>query len=429
MMDYIASALGPLSWLEASLLVVIALMGLMIWVLSHHQECRYDGEPTDTILEALPALAGSTHGQLTEGNAVRLIHDEDFFQAIIQDIGEARYSVNLETYMWEDGEAANMVSTALIEAAGRGVVIRVGVDSRGSAKMAKGTREKLKDAGCRVAKFKPLDLLKLGRWNIRDHRKILVIDGRTAYIGGHCITDAWLKDTPNQPRFHDVSVRVSGPIVSAIQSTFTENWEQTSGELLVDFRTFPKLEPVGTAAAHVAYVRPRGCPAAVQVLYFQAIAYAKTSIRIQNPYFAPNSPLREALLRAVERGVDVQVMVPAMKVNDTPSVAHACRHIFGPILEGGVRIFEYQPSLLHQKIMTIDGAWYAIGSCNFDNRSLKINYEIMAGIADQPTVTALDESFERDLGQCHEVTIEEWNSRTLSQRLTDSLYHLLKEQF
>lgn len=198
---------------------------------------------------------------------------------------------------------------------------------------------------------------------------------------------------------------------------------------MVDKQSFPDPEHNGGTQAHVAYVRPDGCPSSVQILHYLAIAFAKKTIRIQNPYFLPDPAGAAALARAARRGVDVRIMTPSVQATDSFFVTYAGHFLFTRLLESGVRIFEYQPTLLHQKTITVDGEWCGIGSCNFDDRSFEINDEIMIGMFDAKMVSELDEIFENDLSDCEEIDLEKWKNRSVFARIRERLFYLFNEQF
>lgn len=415
--------------LEIILSLTTALLVFMIWRLTRHQECVYHDDPDGNIQDSLHALAGATHGTLLDGNAVELIKNEHFFPAVIEAIGEAQRTVHLETFLWKQGKASEMITDALVEASQRGLWVRVMVDARGGSNMGKGTRQRLEKAGVELYNFHPISPMNFGRFNIRDHRKILVLDGTSAFVGGHCITDQWLEDQEKFSRFQDVTARFTGPIVGSIQSTFALNWAEAARQHFLDEDTFPPLDPCGDIKAHVASIKPDNAPSSVQVLHYLAIALAKKTIRIQNPYFLPDSRGIEALKQAVQRGVDVQIMTPGPDSTDSTYVTYAGRKIYDQLLNIGVRIHEYQVTLLHQKVFTIDGQWAGIGSSNFDDRSFEINNEITVGIASKKVAGELDQLFKDNLRHCEEIKLNSWRQRSWLPRLKERLCHLCHEQF
>jgi cardiolipin synthase len=305
--------------------------------------------------------------------------------------------------------------------------VRVLVDATGGKEMGEAAVRRLEDAGCKFDTYHPKRLRNIGVLNERDHRKITVLDGRTALVGGHCIVDSWLGDAQDGEHFRDLSVRLRGPIVHAIQSAFSENWVEETGELFVGEDFFPELHDEGDVAIHVAGVKPEGSAPAVKILHHLAICCARERIWIQNPYFLPEPAAIEALGRAVARGVDVRVMVPSAEASDMPIVQHAAHRNFEWLLALGVRIFEYQKTLLHQKVMSIDGVWCAIGSSNFDDRSFEINDEITLGMMDAPLAREFEAIFERDRKDCIELELKSWRRRGRWHRLKDSMLYLFNE--
>ena len=267
----------------------------------------------------------------------------------------------------------------------------------------------------------------IGVVNDRDHRKLIVIDGRVALVGGHCIVDSWLGNAENRERVRDLAVRLRGPVVHGVQSVFSENWVEDTGELFLGDAFFPPLERCGDVALHVASVKAEGSPPAVKILHHLAVCVAKRRIRIQNPYFLPDDEAIDALCKAVARGVDVRVMVPSTDASDMPLVQHAAHRNFDRLLEGGVRIFEYQTCLLHQKVMTVDGHWSAIGSSNFDDRSFETNDEITLGFLDPRLARQMEEIFERDRAHCVELDAKTWARRGLRHRIADHAWYLFNE--
>lgn len=422
------AGLGPFTDLEMILSAVLLVLVVLLWNLTRHHECRYCGSPREGIGESLEALAGSSQGHLTEGNGFQLIEDAAYFDAVVEAIGGAESSVHLETFLWADGEASRRVVGALLAAAGRGLQVRVLTDASGSSGFSTESADRLRAAGCRFHRFHRYRLKNFGRFNIRDHRKILIIDGKLAIVGGHCITDQWLKDGDVLPCHRDISARIRGPVVAAIQSCFLENWTEVTGELFTDAKTFPPLEAAGPSKGHVAYIKADRCPSSVQMLHHLCIGYADHRIRIQNPYFLPDPSGTRALANAAERGVDVRIMIPALKATDSPWVTRAGRFQFQRLLESGVRIFEYQKTLLHQKVISIDGVWSGVGSSNFDDRSFEINDEITIGIADEAIAAELEGIFEKDARECIEITLERWRKRSLVERATDAVLYLFNEQ-
>jgi len=261
----------------------------------------------------------------------------------------------------------------------------------------------------------------------RDHRKLLVTDGNVAFVGGHCIKDEWLGNAEDHQHFADVSVKVRGPIVGIVQSVFSENWTEETGELFVGDDVFPPLERAGDIVMHAAFSKPEGSPPSVKILHHAVICLARERIWIQNPYFIPEPDAIDAFGRAVKRGVDVRVMMPSTSGSDNPMVQHAGHRNFEKLLRCGVRLFEYPHTLLHQKVMTVDRKWCAVGSSNFDDRSFETNDELTLGILDAETTKRLDGIFEKYLPRCKEIELRTWRKRGLMHRAIDNMYYLINE--
>lgn len=407
--------------------LVVVLLIIAVWSLKRRRDPKFHYETDHGIEKLLPSVVGATHAALLPGNRVEIFENGKFFDVLLEALRNAERSICLEAFLWKPGKLSKEVTDILCAKARAGLAVRVIVDGSGG-KMSKDERKKLKDAGCKVARFHPLRIWNLGRINNRDHRKIVVVDGRIAFVGGHCIVDDWLGDAEDKHHFRDISVRVQGPAVGELQSAFLENWMEETGEVLLGDRFFPKLDPCGDVAAHLVYVSASGSSSAVETLHYSAIHVAKESITIQNPYFVPDPEMLDALTEAAGRGARVRVMLPAATVSDNPIVQHASHHHFGNLLKAGVKIYEYQRTLLHQKVMTIDGCWTSIGSCNFDDRSFELNDEVTLGMFDQAIARQVEEIFERDLELCRELHLDEWKKRGVLHKLKDFGFFLFNEQ-
>jgi cardiolipin synthase len=424
------TATGPI----AVPLVILALVGaivvvqmLVIWSIKRHRDPDLHIECDVPIDELTPSLAGLSLGTAIDGNTVEVLENGAYFDVLFEEVRSAKLTVHFETYLWQEGVLGQRLADALAERARAGVNVRVLLDATGTKEMGKGAERLLHAAGCRVVKFHDRNLRNIGVMNERDHRKLVVIDGRVAFVGGHCIVDTWLGDAQDKEHFGDVSVRLRGPIVNSIQSAFSENWAGETGELFVGDDVFPALEKVGDVTMHAAYVKPEGSAPAVKLLHHTIICLARKRVWIQNPYFIPEPEAIDAFGEAVKRGVDVRVMMPSTGGSDNPMVQHAGHRNFEKLLRCGVRLFEYPDTLLHQKLMTVDGVWCTVGSSNFDDRSFEINDEITLGIRDPATARRLEEIFEKYAPRCEEIQLEQWRKRGVRHRLIDNMYYLINE--
>ncbi len=409
------------------ILGVVSFFVVVIWSMKRHRNPTLHVECDAAIDDLMPSLAGLTLSAAVEGNSVEVFENGAFFDVLVEEIAAAQRSVHFENFLWKEGVLGKRVADALCARARAGVTVRVLLDAVGAKKMGKSTERQMKEAGCKLEKFHEWHIRNIGVMNERDHRKLVVVDGKVALLGGHCIVDTWLGNAEDKDHFADVSVRLRGPIVHSVQAAFSENWVGQTGELFMGDSVFPQLERAGTITVHAAYVKPEGSAPTVKILHHTVICLARERIWIQNPYFIPEPEAIEAFGSAVARGVDVRVMMPSTGGSDNPMVQHAGHRNFEKLLRCGVRLFEYPSTLLHQKVMTIDGVWCAIGSTNFDDRSFEINDEITLGFKDAATAKRLDDIFEKYAPQCQEIKLEAWRRRGWRHKLIDNVYYLFNE--
>jgi cardiolipin synthase A/B len=411
------------------LLLIMSTLALFLWGAKWKRDPDRLHVKTPGDLQALlPSIAGLTQANIDVGNRLEILQNGDgFFGALFRDIGAAKQSIHLEMYIWWDGALARELATLLARKAREGVEVRVLVDGSGGRKISE-VEDQLTEAGVEVALFHPIRLSNLGRINNRDHRKIVVIDGRVGYIGGHGIGDEWTGNGQDKKHWRDTGFRAEGPVVNRLQAAFCENWIEETGEILAGEMYFPRPVAAGTTSTHVAYTSPSGSVSSVQLLYYLAIESARREVIIQNPYLLPEKEAIDALERAVKRGVKVMIMVPSTESTDNPVVQHASHHRFGNLLKRGVRIWEYDRTLLHQKVMIVDDTWSCVGSTNFDARSFEVNDEISVGIIDPAIAAQLKMAFGQDLRYARERHFEEWSNRGLWHKLKDGLAYLANEQ-
>jgi cardiolipin synthase len=416
------------SWTIGALLVAVVVLGIAIWSIKRHKDPHLEHLDSDQPLEDLiTSISGLALGMPIPGNAVEIVQNGAFFDAMLEDISAARHTVHFETFLWKDGKLGRRMAQAFCAKAREGVTVRMVLDAQGCKKVGAEVLQQMRDAGCHVGLYHPRTLKNLGVIPERDHRKITVVDGRVAWVGGHCIVDEWLGNAEDGQHVRDLSVRMRGPIVHAVQSVFGENWVETTGKLFVGEHVFPKLDAAGEVEAHVASMKPEGSAPAVKILHHTVICCSRRRLWIQNPYFIPEPDAIDAFANAVKRGVDVQVMVPSAEASDMALVQHAAHHTFQRLLDSGVRIFEYQRTLLHQKVMTADGTWCCVGSSNFDDRSFETNDEITIGFRDAKLAAQMEEIFRDDLKHCKELNAVDWKRRGLFHRAKDSAVYLFNE--
>jgi cardiolipin synthase len=417
---------GALS-IIAILVGAVALLGLAIWSIKRHKDPHLSVETDLPIDKLVASLSGIALGHPMPGNSVELVHNGAFFDRLLEDIAAAKHTVHFETFLWKDGALGRRLADAFCSAARAGVTVRLVLDANGCKKMGADARRRLRAAGCQLALFHPRTLKNIGVLLERDHRKLAIVDGRVAWVGGHCVVDEWLGEARNKSEVRDISVRLRGPVVHAVQSVFSENWVEVTGKLFIGDEVFPQAQTAGDVVAHVASVKPEGSAPAVKILHHTVICCARKRLWIQNPYFIPEPDAVEALAAAVKRGVDVRIMVPADHASDMRLVQHAAHRNFQQLLDSGVRIFEYQKTLLHQKVITVDGVWCSVGSSNFDDRSFETNDEVTVGFVDARLARELEAVFEADRRDCLELDAETWRRRGVLHKLQDSALYLFNE--
>jgi len=365
---------------------------------------------------------------LMEGNRVEILKNGVcFFPSMLAAIRAAKKTINLEFYIVWDGEIARMFAEALAERARAGVTVNVILDSVGSATMSRELVLFLQRNGINVEWYHPLRWYTLSRFNHRTHRKILIVDGEVGFSGGVGIADEWLGDADARNHWRETVARVEGPAVTQMQFAFMDNWVKSRGELLTGLDYFPPLEPRGIHCAQVVKSSPSEGSSAVKLLYIVSIVSAQRTIYISNAYFVPDRDTLRALEGAVRRGVDVRVVVPGEYV-DVPIARQAARWQYERMLRRGIRLFEYQPTMMHAKTMVVDGIWTTIGSSNFDDRSFRLNDEINVNVYDESIAAQMEAMFFEDLARSEEITSRRFRRRPYFDRVKEKVAAWLKPQ-
>jgi cardiolipin synthase len=413
-------------------LALAAVIAFVLWSRGRRRNVTFEVPPDLDPAARTRAIAALTWGRVLEGNAVRLVQDSRFFDEVIADVARASHHVHLETFLWMDGEVSDRIVAALSAAARRGVEVRVLVDQRGGKTTSPSAWAKLREAGVDFRVYHRARLRELGWYNNRDHRKIVVIDGRIGYTFGHGVADMWGPPTrarnQNIGGWRDTAARLEGPVVGELQTAFFENWVKVNRRAVLHEAYFPLLDAAGTIPMHVAWAAPPESASAVQRLYYLAIASAKRELILQNPYFIPTRHAVNLFAEAVARGVQVSLMLPTSGTSDFPIVQHASHYYYGPLLRAGATIYEYVRSGIHQKVLIVDREWCTIGSTNFDPRSFRINDEISVAIHDPDIAQELAAAFEDDIGGAEVWTLQRWNERGWKHRFQDRASVLVKRQ-
>jgi cardiolipin synthase len=406
------------------LVVLIANLSTSEKKIEHEIEHRYSVRDPE-FARSLGTLLGPA---ILAGNRVTpLINGDRIFPAMLDAIRGARRTITFETFIYWSGEIGKAFAQALRERAEAGVQVHVLLDWIGTGRMDKTMLQQMERGGVTVVKYHPLRWYNLGRLNNRTHRKLLVIDGKLGFTGGVGIADNWLGNAEDADHWRDSHFKVEGPAVAQIQAAFMDNWIETTGGVLHGNDYFPELKPAGNHQAQMFKSSTNEASESVRMMYLLSIASAADSVRIANAYFVPDDLAVRTMVAAQRRGVRVEIIVPGGHI-DAKVVRRASRSRWEPLLEAGVAIYEYQPTMYHTKVMVVDGMLTSVGSTNFDNRSFRLNDEANLNILDEGLAASQVQQFEADKQRSKQLTLEDWRSRPWNERLVEWLAGLLRLQ-
>jgi len=405
----------------SGLMLLVALLGTAGCGTYHGQSVRTAlNQPYAASDPRFLHRAGQLLGTTTvPGNEVRAyINGYAFFPSMLEAIRSAERSITLTSYIYWRGEAGRQFSEALIERARAGVEVRVSLDWVGSRCVDRKELALLREAGAQVKFYNAFSLFHPLRVNHRDHRKLLVVDGRLGFIGGAGIADIWLGNAHTAKNWRDSFFRVEGPVVAQMQSVFMENWSKLTGAIESGDDFFPELTPVGVDPAHVFSNTAGAGTDRIRLFYLLAFASAQENIRIAMAYFIPCQATKQALIDARARGVEVEIIVPNFR-NNNQAARHMSRRHYGALLEAGVRIFEFQPSMFHVKCLIVDDALVSVGSANMDERTFRHNDEANLNILSPTFAASQVRVFESDKQCAHEITYSTWKKRSPFSRVAE----------
>jgi cardiolipin synthase len=365
---------------------------------------------------------------IIEGNHVEtLLNGDQIFPAMLAAIRGAQKSITFETYIYWSESIGKEFSDALAERARAGVKVHLMLDFIGSMKMEDAAIERMRAAGVQLQRYHKPAWWKLARLNNRTHRKLLIVDGTTGFTGGVGIADQWRGHAQDARHWRDTHFRVEGPVVGQMQAVFTDNWTKATGVVLDGALYFPPLQPRGSMPAQMFSSSPTGGSASMQLMYLMAITAARQSIDLSASYFVPDELAIRALVAAAKRGVKVRIITPGTKI-DAEVVRQASRERWEEMLEAGIQIAEYQPSMYHVKALIVDALMVSVGSTNFDNRSFSINDEANLNVLDPDFARAQVDVFEDDWRRSRPITLAAWRNRPLTEKLGSEIFSLFGAQ-
>ena len=393
-------------------------------------------DPTDVLERHTAVVESVTESPLLHGNKVKLLADgQATYAAMFQVIQDAQDHIQLQSYIIEDDEVGQKFSDLLLQKQAEGVQVNLMYDSVGSMNTPAAFFQRLRDGGIRVVEFNPINPLKAGlNWDLthRDHRKILIGDGRVAILGGINISKVYSsspfnrKDKEKAPiHWRDTDIHIEGPAVAELQKLFLASWQQQKGPELVEGSYFPELKEAGQALVRIVGSTPGQTNRIPFIMHVSAIAFAESSVHMTNSYFVPDDQIVEALTAAAKRGVDVKLILPG--TTDSQLALIAQRHHYSKLLKSGVRIYEVDTALLHAKTAVIDQVWSTVGSTNMDFLSLLNNDEVNAVILSREFAAEMEKMFAADLEDARQIRWEEWKNRPWLPRIRAWLVNLFKQ--
>jgi cardiolipin synthase A/B len=361
-------------------------------------------------------------GLLPGNEVVTLRNGDEIFPAMLKAIRGARRTIDFETYIYWKGKIGSQFAEALAERARAGVAVHIILDWQGTQSMDRSSRQLMQDAGAEIVEYNPLAWYRLNLWygpsriNNRTHRKLLIVDGKLGFTGGVGIADEWDGHAQDPEHWRDNHYRVEGPVVAELQSAFLDNWLRVNGSVLHGNDYFPPLASEGSYKAQTFKSSPKGGSESGRLMYLVSISSASKSVRLANAYFLPDKLAVDAFLDAAHRGVKIEIIVPGPHI-DQKVVRKASRDKWPQLVEAGIHIYEYQPTMFHCKYMIVDNLWVSVGSSNFDARSFRLNAEANLNVLSPQFAAEQTRVFEQDKANSKEITLEALKHQSILDRV------------
>ncbi|HET6410160.1 MAG TPA: phospholipase D-like domain-containing protein [Chthoniobacteraceae bacterium] len=409
-------------WLLA---VVFVLAGVAVYSIFFVRRQIIEFHPSYSFSVGDPAFFGSAHALSDPlpipGNKIMLLHNGDqIFPAMLEAIGNAKQSVNFEAFLFHSGTVGSKFRDAFIERAKSGVKVRIILDGVGSGtSLDNSDVDAMRNAGCHFVYYHPTRSWRIDRVNRRTHRRILVVDGKVGFTGGVGFSDEWLGNADAPNHWREIHAKIEGPLVAKLQGAFQQHWVREAKEALTGFHEFPELAPAGNLKAQMTASHSFSF-APLPLIQAVAISSAERRICITNAYCTPTEDQIKLLIDAVKRGVSVELLLPGHH-HDQPATKAAGRKAYGKLLEGGVTIYEFQPTMIHSKTMVVDGMFAVFGTSNLDSRSAAINEELDISVYDEKFSAEMEAVFDADLKQAKPYTLQQFKQRTWWERTSEAI--------
>ncbi|HXG89531.1 MAG TPA: phosphatidylserine/phosphatidylglycerophosphate/cardiolipin synthase family protein [Vicinamibacterales bacterium] len=417
-------------WLRGwkfGVLIALVIIGVLLYIVQDQEDLKVQS-PVAATDPRFPDYIASLVGAPVEpgDHYVVLRNGDQAFPPMLDAVRKAKQRINLETFMYGDGIIGDEFTREFASAAQRGVTVRIVLDAMGG-ELSSETEKTLTNAGVKLVHFNPMRPWSLEETNYRTHRKSMIVDGDLAFTGGMGISDHWIGNAQSPDNWRDTHFQVTGPAVRALEASFYENWIESGGGAA------PALDPEkpnqGTGARSVVvWSNPTAGASNVKLFYLLSIASARSTIDVQSPYVVLDNSTQGALDEARKRGVRVRILTDG-EITDAKPVKHASRYLYQTLLESGYEIYEYEPTMMHVKALTVDGVWSIIGSANFDNRSFELNDELIVGISDPELATALVRDFEHDMTKATKLDAATWGNRSMWKKVQEKFWSLFSELF
>jgi cardiolipin synthase len=412
-----------------SILIVLAIVGLLLAVAQDQKtlKIRSAHSAGDPLFPAY--VAALLNAQATGGNSYTVLtNGDEMFPSMLAAINAAKRRISFETYIYEEGTVGEQFTNALEAAGKRGVKIALVTDAMGSKKIPKEWRDRLRAVGAQLGEFGQPKWYALEELNYRTHRKILVVDGAVGFTGGAGVGDHWIGNAQDKEHWRDMMVRIEGPAARLMEGAFTENLIETLGPVAPIVDPPPLIPPQPKDSAMVLRSSPSGGSNDLKRLYMLSIAAARRTIDICSPYFITDESSDWVLAEALERRVRIRILVEG-DITDAKPVKYASRDAYQRLMEQGIQIYEYEPTMMHTKSLIVDGVWSIVGSANFDNRSLELNDEMNVAVSDPGLAARLVQDFEQDLKRSQKLDLNEWRRRPALEKVRERFWSYFGEIF